>query len=48
MPERRVVLLDQNVPRAIAVWLRDVRSDWTVHHATEVGLSLCSDADVFS
>jgi len=41
------VLLDQNVPRAIAAWLRSLRPDWKVWHTAEVDLSGKSDPEVF-
>ena len=47
MPESLRVLLDQNVPRAVAVWLRRSRPSWTVHHATQVGLGAKSDREIF-
>jgi predicted nuclease of predicted toxin-antitoxin system len=48
-PSRRFSagLLDQNVPRAIATWLRQVKPTWEVHHATEVGLAGKSDEELF-
>lgn len=48
MPDRLIVLLDQNVPRAIASWLRSIRPAWVVHHTSDVGLSGQSDEAVFS
>lgn len=47
MAESLAVLLDQNVPRAVAAWLRRLRPSWIVHHATEVGLAGKSDREVF-
>lgn len=47
VPEPFAVLLDQNVPRAVAAWLRGLRPSWDVHHATEVGLTGRSDREVF-
>lgn len=47
MPEPFAVLLDQNVPKAVATWLRELRPPWDVHHATEVGLAGRSDREVF-
>lgn len=47
MPEPFAVLLDQNVPQAVATWLRGLRPSWDVHHATEVGLAGRSDREVF-
>lgn len=41
------VLLDQNVPRAIADWLRALRPAWRVSHVTEVGLDGRPDDQVF-
>ena len=32
------VLLDQNVPLAVAAWLRNERPEWTVRHVNEIGL----------
>jgi predicted nuclease of predicted toxin-antitoxin system len=47
VPEPFAVLLDQNVPRAVAAWLRGLRPSWDVHHATEAGLAGKSDREVF-
>ncbi len=47
MPEPFTVLLDQNVPRVVAAWLRGLRPSWEVHHAAEVGLAGKSDREVF-
>lgn len=47
MPEPFAVLFDQNVPQAVATWLRGLRSSWDVYHATEVGLAGRSDREVF-
>lgn len=47
MPEPFAVLLDQNVPRAIATWLRRLRPSWQVYHLTEAGLAEKSDREVF-
>ncbi len=41
------ILLDQNVPRAVAEWLRGLRPNWNVSHASEVGLAGQSDPEVF-
>jgi predicted nuclease of predicted toxin-antitoxin system len=41
------VLLDQNVPRAIADWLRDMRPGWKVEHVSEVAMEGRSDREVF-
>ena len=48
MPEALTVLLDQNVPRAIAQWLRTQRPQWTVYHASDVELSGRLDEEVFA
>jgi predicted nuclease of predicted toxin-antitoxin system len=47
VPEPPRVLLDQNVPRALADWLRGMRPSWVVQHATDVGLAGKSDRAVF-
>jgi predicted nuclease of predicted toxin-antitoxin system len=48
VPERRLrIFLDENVPRAVADWLRSVRPDWLVEHVSEVGLDGKSDREVF-
>jgi hypothetical protein len=41
------VLLDQNVPRAVAGWRRGERPHWTVVHAAEAGLARASDLEIF-
>lgn len=41
------ILLDQNVPREIAVWLHTRRPRWTVTHATDAGLSRATDPQIF-
>ena len=48
MPEALTVLLDQNVPRAIVHWLRARRTQWTIHHTSDVGLSGRPDGDIFA
>ncbi len=48
MPEILTVLLDQNVPRAIAPWLRTRRPHWTVSHTSEVMLSGRPDETLFA
>ena len=48
MPEALTVLLDQNVPRAIAHWLRARRAQWTIYHTSDVALSGCPDQEVFA
>jgi len=45
--EQLAVLLDQNVPRAVADWLRHHRPSWDVHHAVDVGLSGNPDEELF-
>lgn len=41
------VLLDQNVPRALGVWLRNVRPLWHIAHTSEIGLQGKPDAEIF-
>lgn len=48
MPEALTVLLDQNVPRAVAKWLQARRPQWTVYHASDVALSGQPDQTVFT
>jgi len=47
-PEIFKLLLDQNVPIAVARWLRSTKSDWSVVHTSEVGLSGAPDDVVFA
>jgi predicted nuclease of predicted toxin-antitoxin system len=47
VPEPFAVLLDQNVPREVASWLRGLRPSWDVRHAAEVGLAGKTDREVF-
>ena len=47
MPDSLTALLDQNVPRAVAAWLRALRPSWTVYHAIDAGLSGSSDRQLF-
>lgn len=47
MPEPLAILLDQNVPQAIAEWLKIMRPSWTVEHASMAGLSGKSDREVY-
>lgn len=47
MPEPLTVLLDQNVPRAIAQWLRSRRPHWMIHHTSDVALSGQPDEEIF-
>ena len=48
MPEALTVLLDQNVPRAIAQWLNTQRPQWTIYHTSDVELSGRADEEVFA
>jgi predicted nuclease of predicted toxin-antitoxin system len=48
VPEAFSLLLDQNVPRAVAAWLRSERSSWTVWHAAEQGLGGKPDEELFA
>ena len=48
MPEALTVLLDQNVPRAIAHWLRVRRTQWTIYHTSDVALSGRPDEEIFA
>lgn len=48
MPDTLIVLLDQNVPRAVAAWLRTHRPHWTIHHTSDVALSGRPDAELFA
>ena len=41
------VLLDQNVPREIAAWLKGMRPGWQVVHTSDVGLDGKGDRVVF-
>lgn len=41
------VLLDQNVPRAVADWLAGRKPSWEVRHTSEVGLDGETDRRVF-
>ncbi|PKB72621.1 MAG: hypothetical protein BZY75_05940 [SAR202 cluster bacterium Io17-Chloro-G7] len=41
------VLLDQNVPLAVAAWLRRRQSKWNVFHILELGLDGCTDREAF-
>lgn len=47
MPEALHVLVDQNIPRSIAEWLKTKKPTWTVHHTSDVGLNGEPDARVF-
>jgi predicted nuclease of predicted toxin-antitoxin system len=48
VPEALTVLLDQNIPRAIAHWLNARRPEWTVYHTSDVALSGRPDEEIFS
>ena len=48
MPDPLVVLLDQNVPHVVAIWLRKRRPQWVIHHTSEVVLSGKPDEAVFA
>ena len=41
------VFLDENIPVAVAEWLKSHRPDWEVFHALEVGLQGSADPEVF-
>lgn len=47
MPKPFAILLDQNVPRAVAAWLRGLKPSWDMYHAAEVGLAGRNDREVF-
>ena len=48
MPDQPLqLLLDQNVPREIAAWLRVKVPAWTIFHTSEIGLSGKSDPEIF-
>lgn len=42
-----VILLDENVPRIIAQWLKGLRSAWTIYHVSDVGLEGKDDKDIY-
>jgi predicted nuclease of predicted toxin-antitoxin system len=48
VPEALTVLLDQNVPRAIAQWLRSRRPQWTIYHTSDAALSGRPDEELFA
>jgi predicted nuclease of predicted toxin-antitoxin system len=48
VPEALTVLLDQNVPRVIASWLRTRRPQWTIYHTSDVTLSGRPDGELFA
>ena len=47
MPDPFEALLDQNIPYLVTDWLRKLRPNWSVHHASEVGLGGMKDQQVF-
>ncbi len=40
-------LLDENVPIAVAIWMRDLWPNWKVDHTSEVGLDARPDREIF-
>ena len=42
-----IILVDQNVPRAVAQWLKLERPGWEVWHVTDVGLSGRPDSAIY-
>jgi predicted nuclease of predicted toxin-antitoxin system len=48
VPDTLTVLLDQNVPRAIAGWLRARCPHWTIFHTSDVTLSGRPDQELFA
>lgn len=40
------ILLDQNVPQAVAAWLAEQRPGWRVRHVREAGLWGASDHEI--
>ena len=47
MPERFSVLLDQNVPIPVEIWLQKLKPDWVVQHVSKIGLSGQTDEEIF-
>jgi len=41
------ILLDQNVPKPVAFWLRSRRPDWDIHHVNELGFEGKPDAFLY-
>ena len=41
------ILMDQNMPVAVAAWLRSRRPGWTVRHVNELGFAGRDDAFIF-
>jgi predicted nuclease of predicted toxin-antitoxin system len=48
VPDALTILLDQNVPRVIADWLRACRPHWTIFHTSDVALSGRPDEELFA
>jgi predicted nuclease of predicted toxin-antitoxin system len=46
VPERPVVLVDQNVSRNVSAWLAAARPAWAVHHAFDLGLARATDPEL--
>jgi predicted nuclease of predicted toxin-antitoxin system len=46
--EQLTLVLDRNIPRPVAEWLRAQRPAWIVFHAAEVGLSGSDDPTIFA
>ncbi len=40
-------MLDENIPLAVAGWLRDRRPEWEVFHVLELGLRASTDFEIF-
>ncbi|MGH7975178.1 MAG: DUF5615 family PIN-like protein [Limisphaerales bacterium] len=48
MPEQPLhLVLDQNIPREVAGWLRGKFPDWKITHVTEVKLDGRPDSEIF-
>lgn len=48
MPNQFQLLLDQNIPVGVAIWVRASKPEWVVIHTSEVGLSGAPDDKVFA
>lgn len=48
MSDALTVLLDQNVPQPVAVWLGGLKPSWVVYHVKDVGLDRKFDQDIFA
>lgn len=49
MPDSKLrILLDQNIPVAVAKWLRDKRPQWRIDHVKELGFSGKPDEFLYS